>query len=118
MVEHSGTDDEIELCLHLGDSFDGQSTDLQILKTMSVLERLRAADARDTEVDAGDASVGPAHGVLRRLRCSAASDEDGMIVSERSRGPEQMVLVAPPLPVVPNRAVSIEIIHRRWIRIP
>ena len=96
----------------------GSTRTLEILEIVLLFELLRAAHAGRAEVDAGHSRGGPPHGVLRGLRRPAAGDEDGVILAEGPCGPEQVMVLAPQLPVLPERSVSVQVVHRRWIRIP
>ena len=63
----------------LVDALDRKLVDLEVVEVVLALERLGAAHAGRAEVDAGHPRRGPAQGVLGRLRCSAAGDQDGEV---------------------------------------
>ena len=117
MMEHAGTHDLIEARLQFARPLDGKLADLEIVQVVFPLELLRTAHAGCAEVDAGHLSRRPAQGMLGRLRGPAAGNEDGVIFPVRSGGPEEMIVRAASLPVLPEPAIVVEAVDRPWIRI-
>ena len=79
MMENTGADDLIEARSQVTYPLDGKLVDLEIVQVVFPLESLGTAHTGCAEVDAGDLSRGPTHGMLGRLRCSAAGNEDGLV---------------------------------------
>src|SRR5271155_1187046 len=84
---------------------------------MVALERLCPLHTRRADVDAGDLSCRPAKRMLRRLGCSAAGDEDGIVFFVRPARPKE-VIISPALSLVlPCTLILIQTFDRRRIRI-
>ena len=118
MVENAGTDDLIEVCVQIADAVDRQLAELEIVQAIFLLECFGAAHARGAEVDAGDLGQGPAQRVLRCLRGAAAGNQDGVIVAVGRAGPEEMMVGATAIAIVPETSIAVEGLDRRGIRIP
>jgi len=118
MMEHPCTNDLVEAGLQLTRQLDGQLADLQLVQAVCALELLRGPHARCAEVDAGHLGRRPAQGVLGGLRCSAPGDQDRSILPVGAGGPEEMMLGATSLRVLPEFAISVEVVDRARIRIP
>src|SRR5271168_2988999 len=73
------------------------------------------AHAGFAAVDAGNVGIGPPHGMLGRLRCPAARDEDGLLFPIRPVGPKQMIVRAPSFAVLPEPLILFQVID--WWRI-
>ena len=97
---------------------DGKSVDLKIVQTVFSLELLNAAHTRCAKVDADNLSRGPTQGMLGRLRCAAAGDEDGVVFLVRSGGPKQVIIRAASLLVLPELLIFFQGIDRPRIGIP
>src|SRR5438094_777235 len=52
------------------------------------------------------------------LRGTAAGDEDGAVFAIRGPGPVHMIIGAPPLRVLPETLVVVEVVDRSWVREP
>ena len=88
MVENSGAHDLIEARLQVAYTLDWQLVDLEIVQAVFPLEVLRMPHTRRADVYAGDLCRRPAHGMLRRLRCAAAGNEDRLVFSVGSARPK------------------------------
>src|SRR5262245_689718 len=77
MMENPGADNLIEVRFQLVYPLDGKLADLEIVQVVFPLELLGRAHTGCAEVDAGDLSRRPTHGMLGSLRCSAAGNQDG-----------------------------------------
>ena len=53
--------------------------------------------------------------MLGRLRCPAAGNEDGLILPKGSCGPEEVIVGAAFLPVLPELSIFLEAVDGRWI---
>ena len=116
MMENPGADDLIEARFQVACPLDGKLADLEIVQAVFPLELLGTAHARCAEVDAGNPSRRPAQGMLGRLRCPAAGNEDGLILPIGPCGPEEMIVRAAFLPVLPELSIFLEAVDRGWIR--
>ena len=80
MVQHAGADDLVEGRFQLARRRSTASwRTCEVVQLVLALQRFGAAHARRAEVDAGDPRLGPAQGVLGRLRRAAAGDEDRVV---------------------------------------
>ena len=70
------------------------------------------------EVDTGNLSLRPAQGMFGRLRCSAARNQDGVVFPARLIGPEQVIVRAASLPVLPELSIFSKAVDRPRIGIP
>src|SRR5262245_52645657 len=118
MMEDTGADDLIETHPQVFDALDGQVVNFEIVEFVLALERLRAAHARGAEVDAGDTRTTPPQGMLRCLRGAAAGNQDGEIISVGVGGPEEMVIGAASLRVLPVTLIGVEAVDWRWVGKP
>ena len=103
----------------LADTIDRQLMDLEIGQSAS---RLRSSVCRTLvalkSIPTTRAAGQRARGVLRRLRCSAAGDEDRALFRVRLVRPEQVEVRAAPVRVLPAPSIVVEIVDRPRIRIP
>ena len=74
MVQHAGAYDVIEFLAKLLSSLDLKAAQLEILKRMLLLELLLERDAPFADVNSDDASVRPAHRIVRRLHRAATGN--------------------------------------------
>ena len=81
----------------LVDALDGKLVDLEVVQTVLPLERLGVPHARRAKVDTGHLRCRPAQGMLGRLRCPAAGNEDGPILPVAPVRPKQVVISPAPL---------------------
>ena len=80
MMEHPGADNLDRSSS--SNSFTrsmGSWRDLEIVQVVFSFELLGTAHARCAEIDPGNLSRRPAQGMLGRLRCPAAGDENGLV---------------------------------------
>ncbi len=117
MMENTGADNLVEAHPQLAYLLDCKLMDLKIFQIVFTLEFLRTLHTRCADIDAGNLSCGPTQGMLCCLRRSAACDENGMVFAVGSVRPEEMVIRATPVRVVPEPTVLFETIDRSWIRI-
>jgi hypothetical protein len=75
-MENPGAHNLIEAYLQLVHPFDGKLVDLEIVQAVFSLELISTANTRCAEVDADYLSRSPTQGMLGRLRCSAAGNEN------------------------------------------
>ena len=118
MVQNARAHDLVERHRQVADPIDRQLMDLEIGQVVLALEIFRVPDARRTEVDPDDPGRGTAGGVLRRLRCSAAGDENRALFRVGLVRPEQVEVRAASVGVLPAPPIVIEIVDRPRIRIP
>src|SRR4030095_15836094 len=118
MMEHPGADNLIEARFQLVYPLDRKLADLEIAQMIFSLELLGTAHARCAEVDAGNLSRRPTQGMLGRLRCPAAGDENGMVFPIGSYRTEEMIVHPAFLPVLPEPSIFLEAVDRPGIRIP
>src|SRR5580765_2347884 len=76
------------------------------------------AHARCTEIDPGNLSRRPTQGMLGRLRCPATGNQDGQVFLIRSRRPEEMIVGAASLLVLPEPSIVFKAVDRPGIRVP
>jgi hypothetical protein len=117
VMEDSGAHDLIEGHLQFLYPLDGKLVDLEIVQAVFPLECQGMAHAGGAKVDAGNVGRRPAQGMLGRLRCAAAGDQDGSIFPERPGGPVEVIIGAAPVLILPETAIFIEALERLWIRI-
>jgi hypothetical protein len=118
MVQNARAHDLIERQLQIADPIDRELMDREIVQVVLALEIFRVPDARRAEVDADDPGRGTARGVLRRLRCSAAGDEDRALFCLRLARPEQVEVRAASVRVLPPPSIVVEIVGRPRVREP
>ena len=118
MVQNARAHDLVEGQTQLADALDRQLVDLEIGQAVLAPEILRVPHARRTEVDPDHPDRRTARGVLRRLRGSAAGDEDCPLFGVRLVRPEQMKVRPASVRVLPPPPVVVEIVGRPRIRIP
>src|SRR5580658_325509 len=117
MMENAGADDLIERRPKFRHTIDGKLMDLKIGQAIFALERLRPLHTRCADVDTGDLGCRPAKRMLRRLGCSTARDEDGVVFFVRFGRPKE-VIVSPALSrVLPCAAILIQTFDRWRIRV-
>ena len=75
-------------------------------------------DARRTDIDANHASRRLAQGMLGRLRCTTAGDQNAQILSIRLIRPMQMVIGTTSFPILPVPTILIQALDRRRIGSP
>ncbi len=117
MMENSRAHNLVKVRLQLVYLLDGKLVDLEIVQVVFSLELLGVTYTRCTKVDAGNQGRWPTQGMLGRLRCPAACNEDGMIFPIGSGRPKQMIVRAASLLILPEPPVSLETIDRPRIRI-
>jgi hypothetical protein len=117
MMQNPGADNLIEARLQVTDPLDGKLMDLEIVQIVFSLEFLGTAHARRAEVDAGNLSCWPTQGVLCRLRCPTACNEDEAIFPIRPGRPKQMIIRVAPVSVLPEPPIFFEAVDRPRIRI-
>src|SRR4029453_11166380 len=115
MMENPGADDLIEAHLQVAHPLDGKLADLEIRQVVFPLELLGTAHTGCAEVDAGNLSRRPTQGVLGRLRCPATGNEDGLVFPIGRCGPEEVIVGAAFLEVLPEESIFLEAVDRRWI---
>ena len=115
MMENPGADDLIEAHFQVAYPLDGKLADLEIVQVVFPLELLGTAHTGCAEVDAGNLSRGPTQGMLGRLRCPAAGDEDGLVFPIGSCRPEEVIVRPAFLPVLPEPSIFLEAVDGRWI---
>jgi hypothetical protein len=115
MMEYAGTHDLVEARLQFTRPLDRKLANLEIIQAVFSLEILRAPYACRAKVNAGHPSRRPTQSMLSSLRCAAAGNQDGEVFPVRSGRPEQMIVRAASLPVLPEPAIFIEAIDRSWI---
>src|SRR4029450_13925491 len=108
MMENTGADDLIEARSQVTDPLDGKLVDSEIVQVVFPLESLGAAHAGCAEVDADDLSRPPTHGMLRRLRCSAAGNEDGSPFPIGPSGRKEMIFRPASLSALPEPSILLE----------
>ena len=118
MMEHPGADDLIEAHFQIAYPLDGKLVDLEVVQVVFPLELLGVAHTGRAEVDAGHPSRRPAQGMLGRLRCPAAGNQDGLVFPIGSGRPEEMIVRPASLPVLPEPSIFLQAVDRRWIRMP
>ena len=117
MMENPSADNLIEVHFQIVHPLDRKLLDLKIVQTVFSLQLLSAAHTRCAKVDADNPSSGPTQGMLGRLRCPAAGNEDGVVFLVRSSGPKQMIIRAASLLVLPELLIFFKAIDRSRIRI-
>ena len=115
MMEHPGADDLIEAHLQIAYPLDGKLEDLEIVQVVFPLELLGRAHTGCAEVDAGNLSRRPTQGMLGRLRCPAAGNEDGLVFPIGPCGPEEVIVRPAFLPVLPELSIFLEAVDGGWI---
>ena len=108
MMENPGADDLIEARFQVAYPLDGELADFEIVQAVFPLELLGTAHTGCAEVDAGNLSRGPTQGMLGRLRGPAAGNEDGLILPIGACGPEEVIVRAAFLPVLPEQPIFLE----------
>ena len=108
MMENTGADDLVEGRLQLACPLDGQLVDLEIVQFVFSFELLSTAHARRAKVDARNLRRGPTQGMLCRLGCSAAGNQNGELFPKGSGRPEQMIIRAASQRVLPEALIFIE----------
>ena len=111
MVQHARADDVLECLAEFAGPLDGELPHLEVLQPVLALELFGERDAPRADVDADDARIRPADGVMRRLARAASRDQNAAIVAVGFGGLKQMRLGAAP-PVVPRAAVRGDVVHR------
>ena len=76
------------------------------------------AHARCTEIDPGNVSRRPTQGMLGRLRRPATGNQDGQVFLIGPRRPEEMIVRAASLPVLPEPSIVFKAVDRSGIRVP
>ena len=94
MMQNPGADDLIEMRLEFRRTLDRQLVHLEILETVLSLEFQGTAHAGCAEIYTRYPRVRPTQGVLGRLRCSAAGDENREIFRIAPGGPKKMIVGA------------------------
>jgi len=117
MMQNPGADNLIEACRQLACALDGKLVNVEIAQVVFSLELFGTAHARSAEVDAGNLCRGPTHGMLRRLRRSAAGNEDRLIFAVGFRRPEEVIVRTVSLLVLPEPSIVFEAVDRAGIRI-
>ena len=117
MMQHPGADDLIEARPQLAYALDRKLADLEIVQVVFSLEFLGAAHARGAEVDTHHLGLGPAHGMLGRLRGPATGNQNRVIFPIGSGRPEQMIISVTPLLILPELSIPIEAVDWPGIRI-
>ena len=115
MVQHSSAHDLIEVLPELGDGFERQLPQFQIVDAVLALELCGRLNACVADVDARHMCVRPAQRMFRRLRRSAADDEDAAVVAKRFTWPKEMCLGAPALTISGSR-VALQIVEPERVR--
>ncbi len=118
MMEDAGADNLVETHPQFADVLDRQVIHLEIVELVFALERLRGAHARGAEVDADHTRRRPSQRVLGGLRGAAAGNQDGKIILVGFGGPEQMVIGAESLRVLPVTLIGVEAVDGRRVGIP
>ena len=116
VMQDSRADDLIERRSQRRHLRNRQLAHREVVEAVLALQRLRVADAGGAEVDARDARARPAQRDLCRLRRTAARHQDRGILPQRPRRPQQVMLGAAPLVVLPETPVPIEAVDRRRVR--
>src|SRR5262245_38272686 len=115
MVQHASADDQVESTAHEGAAFARQLLRLEIAQIVSALHARRVVEARRADVDADDASAGPAEGVLGGLPGAAPRDEDVQIRAVHAARPEQVVLGPVAVRLLPFVTGPVEVLDRRRV---
>ena len=118
MVENARTHNLVERHLQLADTIDRQLMDLEIGQVVLAPEILCVPHARRAEVDSDNPRRRTARGVFRRLRCSAAGDENRARFRVRLLRPEKVKVCAASVLVLPAPLIIVEIVDRPRIRKP
>ena len=116
MMQHAGTDNQIELALELTHTLEWQLPGFEIGEVVLLFQLVRVRDARRADVAADDVCVRVNDRVLGGLRRSASGNENVEICAVRPIGPQQVELGAMPVLIAPLVAGAVEVLHRRWIR--
>src|SRR5215467_15459528 len=117
-MQHARAHDLIERAVQLPDVFNRQSMQLEIPKSVLLLEVPGATQARVTDVDGGDPAARLAKRIPGRLRSAATRHEDVQILPSRVCRPDQMEQRPAPLPVAVEIPVPVQTRQRRGIRSP
>src|SRR5580698_4923006 len=88
MVKNPGAHNLIEAHSQVAYSLKGEAVDLEIFQVVFLFKLLGAEHTRGATVDAGNFRRWPAQCMLSCLRCSAASNENGLVFAIRLTGPE------------------------------
>ena len=112
MVQDSRTDNLVESGCQLRDSLNRQLVDLKIRKLIFSLQLLSVAYTGRAEIDTRHLGRRPAHRVFGSLRCPASRDQDGLVFTVGTEGPEQMIVRAPSTVILPKLAILIKIVDR------
>ena len=117
VVQDAGAYDLVETAIELTRTLDRQLQHAQVVEPILVLELLGATHAGGAEIDAGDLCLGPAQGMLGRLRGTASGDQDRVIFAVRQSGLKQKVIGAAARRVPPAITIRIQTLDRPRIRI-
>ena len=115
MMQHASADNHIELLVQLGGILDRQLPRFEIGQVVLPLQRVSVLETGRGDVDANDAGAGMSERELCGLPRSAAGHEDFKIGAVLFVGPQQMVLRAMDVFVLPQIANPIEIFQ--WRRV-
>src|SRR5271155_5327194 len=89
-MQHSCTNHQVERAPNLPDALNRELMQFKILQIVLALKISSVAQARVTDVDCRDSSIGFAERVSCGLRCAAASDQDLLVSVWFPSGPNQM----------------------------
>src|SRR5215831_3829054 len=92
MMKNSRANDLVEFSSQIAYLFQSELVHLKILQVILLFQLPSALHACRAHIDPGDPGLRPAQSLLRRLRCSAAGNQDGLIVPIRAAGPEKVKL--------------------------
>ena len=118
MVKYARAHDEIEAPRQLANVLEWQLLELEIRQVVLTLEYLGMLDARRADVDADDAGIRAADGVLGRLLRATSRDENVQVATVRSMRPYQVILGAMANLVAPFIARAIQVGDGGWIGVP
>jgi hypothetical protein len=118
MMEDAGADNLVETHPQFAGVLDRQVVHLEVVQLVFALQRLGAAHARGAEIDADHTRRRPSQRMLCGLGGAAAGNQDGEIILVGLGGPEQMVIGAQSLRVLPVTLISVEAVDRRRIGKP
>ena len=91
------------------DALDRKLTDLEIREVVLALQLRSVIQAGGADVNADDAGIGAAERILGGLPRSASGDEDIQVGAIRSFGPQQVVLGAMAILVLPLVTSAIQV---------
>src|SRR5262245_5507452 len=100
-MQHASRDDEIEALVQLADALDRQLSRFEIREVVLLLERLSMIETGGANIDGDNACSRMTEGKLCRLPRSTSGNENIKIGAIFLVGPEQMILGAMDVFVLP-----------------